>query len=100
MTHAPAQNYPTHALDHLVDDEHGIEVPVTSVSQDASPDGRANPPFTVYRTAGPGGDPTRGLPAQRADWIAGRGDVETYRARGRRLEDDGNRALRRGAASA
>ena len=92
-------NYATHSAEYLDDEQQGIRVPVTRIAQDASPDGRPNPPFTTYRTTGPGSDPVRGLPALRAGWIAGREDVTTYEARGRKLEDDGARALRRGEAS-
>lgn len=70
------ENYPTHRLGWLEDAEHGIRVPVTEVHQDDSPDGTPNPPLTVYRTMGPGSVPERGLPAQRAEWIRARGDVE------------------------
>ncbi|ACZ30485.1 thiamine biosynthesis protein ThiC [Xylanimonas cellulosilytica DSM 15894] len=93
------ENYPTHTLDHLVDEEHGIRVPVTRITLDDSPDGRPNPPVTVYRTAGPGCDPTHGLPPLRAAWIADRGDVDTYAGRVRDLQDDGRSAVRRGTAS-
>ncbi|WP_268914764.1 phosphomethylpyrimidine synthase ThiC [Antribacter soli] len=93
-----AENYPTHRLDHLADAEHGIRVPVTRVSLDDSPSG-PNEPVTLYRTAGPGSDPTTGLPPLRAEWIAGRGDVETYPGRDRDLYDDGRAAVRRGGAS-
>ncbi len=93
------ENYPTHSLDWLADEEHGIRVPVTRISQDDSPDGSANSPVTVYRTAGPGCEATVGLPALRAEWIAARGDVETYAGRERDLSDDGRSAVRRGAAS-
>ena len=103
MTHISAQNsplnYSTHSAEYLVDEEHEIRVPVTRISQDDSPDGTANEPFTTYRTTGPGSDPTRGLPPLRAEWIQARQDVETYQARGRKLEDDGPKALRRGTAS-
>ncbi|WP_318529946.1 phosphomethylpyrimidine synthase ThiC [Cellulomonas sp. SG140] len=95
----PAQNYPTHTLDHLVDQEHGIRVPVTSIALDPSPDGTANAAVRVYRTAGPGADPVVGLPALRAAWIAERDDVEPYEGRERDLADDGRSALRRGRAS-
>ena len=55
-------------------------------------DGRTVP---LYDTSGPYTDPghtpdvRRGLPALRADWIAGRGDVAEYRGRATRPEDDG-----------
>ena len=94
-----AENYATHRIDHLVDHEHGIRVPVTVIDLDDSPGGAANAPVTVYRTAGPGADATVGLPAQRAAWIAARGDVEQYEGRPRDLLDDGRGAVRRGGAS-
>jgi phosphomethylpyrimidine synthase len=50
----------------------------------------------VYDTSGPGSDPTVGLPPQRAAWIQGRGDVESYDGRVRGLRDDGRAAARRG----
>ena len=93
------ENYATHRLDHLVDAEHGIRVPVTVIDLDDSPSGATNTPVTVYRTAGPGADPTVGLPARRAAWIADRGDVEAYEGRPRELVDDGRGAIRRGSAS-
>ena len=49
----------------------------------------------LYDTSGPYTDPghaadvRRGLPALRAGWIAGRGDVEEYQGRAPRPEDDG-----------
>ncbi len=92
-------NYQTHSAEYIVDETHDIRVPVTRISQDDSPDGSANAPFTTYRTTGPGSDPVRGLPPLRSSWINDRDDVETYEARGRKLEDDGTKALRRGAAS-
>ncbi|QMU66894.1 phosphomethylpyrimidine synthase ThiC [Streptacidiphilus sp. P02-A3a] len=51
----------------------------------------------LYDTSGPYTDPgyaadvRRGLPALRADWITGRGDVEEYQGRAARPEDDGRR---------
>jgi phosphomethylpyrimidine synthase len=51
----------------------------------------------LYDTSGPYTDPgyapdvRRGLPALRAGWIAGRGDVEEYQGRAARPEDDGRR---------
>ena len=52
----------------------------------------------LYDTSGPYTDPghaadvRRGLPALRAGWIAGRGDVEEYQGRAPRPEDDGRAA--------
>ena len=89
--------HPLHHLQHL--DEGDLNVPVTAISLADSPDGTANPDVHVYRTAGPGSDPTRGLPPRRAEWIATRGDVEAYAGRARNLADDGRSAVRRGEAS-
>jgi phosphomethylpyrimidine synthase len=60
---------------------------------------RPNDPFRLYDTSGPGSDPEVGLAPMRAEWIAGRGDVETYAGRERSLADDGRSALRRGESS-
>jgi phosphomethylpyrimidine synthase len=40
------------------------------------------PPVRLYDTSGPGGDPERGLPPLRAEWITERGDVEPVAACG------------------
>jgi len=54
-----------------------------------------NEPVRVYDTSGPWGDPDfhgdveRGLPALRADWIRGRGDVEEIDGRAVTPIDDG-----------
>ncbi|MCU6481256.1 phosphomethylpyrimidine synthase ThiC [Arthrobacter sp. A2-55] len=77
-----------------------MRVPVTSIALEDSAPGRENPPLQVYRTAGPGSDPVRGLPPLRDPWIAARGDCENYQGRARELLDDGRSAQRRGAASA
>lgn len=97
---ARPENYPTHRLDVLEDPAHGIRVPITRVLQDDAPDGTANPPLAVYRTAGPGCVPEVGLPPMRETWIAERGDVQAYAGRDRALADDGRSAVRRGEASA
>ncbi|GAB48037.1 phosphomethylpyrimidine synthase ThiC [Mobilicoccus pelagius] len=55
--------------------------------------------FDRYTTSGPGSDPEVGLPPLRAEWIAARGDAETYEGRERNLLDDGRSAVRRGEAS-
>ncbi|HJG65181.1 phosphomethylpyrimidine synthase ThiC [Corynebacterium stationis] len=94
-----AEQHPAHSLSWLEDAEHGIKVPVTAISQADSPDGTPNEPLKVYRTMGPGSIPEQGLAPWRAEWIAARGDTETYEARGARLEDDGRTAVRRGAPS-
>ena len=58
---------------------------------------------TLYDTSGPYTDPLatidvrRGLPALRADWIAARGDTETYPGRERQSLDDGVKHLDREA---
>lgn len=93
------EQYESHRLAWIEDKEHGIRVPVTEISQLDSPDGTPNPPLQVYRTMGPGSVPEEGLAPWRERWILERGDVETYEARGRKLEDDGRSAVRRGAAS-
>ena len=52
---------------------------------------------TVYDTSGPYTEPTaaidvrRGLPSVRGDWIARRGDTETYEGRARVALDDGQK---------
>ncbi len=93
------EQYESHRLAWIEDKEHGIRVPVTEISQLDSPDGSPNPPLQVYRTMGPGSVAEEGLAPWREQWILERGDVETYEARGRKLEDDGRSAVRRGAAS-
>ena len=50
----------------------------------------------LYDTSGPGSDPERGLEPLRAEWIAARGDVETYEGRNASVRDDGRAAVRRG----
>lgn len=94
-----SEQHPEHSLSWLEDTEHGIKVPVTAIAQADSPDGTPNEPLKVYRTMGPGSIPEQGLAPWRAEWIAARGDTETYEARGARLEDDGRTAVRRGAPS-
>ena len=53
------------------------------------------PPLRIYDTSGPYTDPDApidigaGLPQRRRDWIVARGDVESYDARARRPEDNG-----------
>ncbi|PQM75826.1 phosphomethylpyrimidine synthase ThiC [Corynebacterium sp. J010B-136] len=94
-----SEQHPAHSLSWLEDTEHGIKVPVTAIAQADSPDGTPNEPLKVYRTMGPGSIPEQGLAPWRAEWIAARGDTETYEARGARLEDDGRTAVRRGAPS-
>lgn len=55
--------------------------------------------FDRYTTTGPGADPARGLSPLRTEWIRARGDVQEYAGRERTLTDDGQGAVRRGAAS-
>ncbi|GAB3534035.1 phosphomethylpyrimidine synthase ThiC [Arthrobacter tecti] len=90
----------SHSLSHVYDQEHALAVPVTEIALADSPNGVPNPPLRVYRTAGPGSDPTIGLAPLRKPWIRGRNDVEKYRGRERNLVDDGKSAVRRGRASA
>jgi phosphomethylpyrimidine synthase len=60
------------------------------------------PPVRIYDTSGPYTDPRAiidieaGLPAIRAEWIRGRGDVEEYDARPVKPEDNGLKAGERG----
>ncbi|MCU1511376.1 MAG: phosphomethylpyrimidine synthase ThiC [Arthrobacter sp.] len=96
----PTQSLRAHSLAFATDAEHGIRVPVTEIALADSPGGASNAPFRVYRTAGPGSDPVRGLEPFRAPWIEGRADTEPYAGRQRELLDDGKSAVRRGAASA
>ena len=51
----------------------------------------------LYDTSGPGSDPQKGLAPVRAEWIEGRGDVESYDGRDATTRDDGRAAVRRGA---
>ena len=97
---APTQSLKSHSLAFSTDPEHGIRVPVTEIALEPSPGGVRNPPFRVYRTAGPGSDPVRGLEPFRTPWIEDRADTEPYAGRERELLDDGKSAVRRGAASA
>lgn len=92
---SPSQPNPARNKVYVPSQPSGIPVPFTEVAL-AAP----NEPFTLYDTSGPGSTPEEGLPALRAEWIAARGDVETYAGRERNLADDGRSALRRGAASA
>ncbi|HUR76500.1 MAG TPA: phosphomethylpyrimidine synthase ThiC [Acidimicrobiales bacterium] len=45
--------------------------------------------FAIYDTAGPGSEPTVGLPTLRAPWIEARGDTETVSGRAVQSRDDG-----------
>jgi phosphomethylpyrimidine synthase len=78
-----------------VEGPHGMRVPFTEVRLAPSPAAGAavpNPPVRLYDTSGPGSDPERGLPPLRGQWIAGRGDVETYAGRPAQARDDGRSA--------
>jgi len=94
------QSLKSHSLAWLEDPKNGLRVPVTEIALEPSPNGQANKPLQVYRTAGPGSDPVVGLEPFRAPWIEARGDTEAYSGRERNLLDDGKSAVRRGAASA
>ncbi|MFA6616611.1 MAG: hypothetical protein WCS60_11080, partial [Hydrogenophaga sp.] len=69
----------------------GVQVPMREI---ALTNGET---VTVYDTSGPYTDPQaaidirRGLPAVRSDWIAARGDTETYTGRQRVALDDGGK---------
>ncbi|MBE1876953.1 phosphomethylpyrimidine synthase ThiC [Myceligenerans pegani] len=90
---------PSRTLTYDVDHESGLQIPVTEITLAPSPDGTENAPVRVYRTDGPACDPSHGLPAARADWIAGRGDTEEYEGRAVQPADDGRAAARRAARS-
>ncbi|MBO0609618.1 phosphomethylpyrimidine synthase ThiC [Myceligenerans salitolerans] len=90
---------PSRTLTYDVDHESGLQIPVTEITLAPSPDGTENTPVRVYRTDGPACDPSRGLPAARADWIAGRGDTEEYEGRAVQPTDDGRAAVRRAERS-
>jgi len=80
-----------------------IRVPCTEVVLDPSttPTGVvANPPFRLYRTAGPDADVRVGLAPLRRPWTLDRGDVEAYDGRSATARDDGRAAVRAGATSA
>ncbi len=94
------QANPSNAIAYLHDIEHGISVPVTQITLEASPNGQKNEPIMVYRTEGSGSDPMRGLSPLRSAWIEERNDTEAYPGRERNLYDDGRSAFRRGAATA
>lgn len=70
-----------------------IDLSPTKAHIDGS--GEINESVRVYDTSGPWGDPDVrcevrcGLPALRAEWISGRGDVEEYEGRNVQPEDNG-----------
>jgi phosphomethylpyrimidine synthase len=76
-----------------------IRVPFREItlSLTKSPSGKLeqNPPFRVYDTSGPWGDPEqkcdlkKGLPPIRQEWILNRNDVEEYEGREVTLKDNG-----------
>ena len=77
----------------------GVHVPFREIDQNPTRNFKneleENPPVRVYDTSGPYGDPSidcdvrEGLPAQRREWIVGRGDVEEYEGRELKPIDDG-----------
>ncbi|HKP36927.1 MAG TPA: phosphomethylpyrimidine synthase ThiC [Pyrinomonadaceae bacterium] len=77
----------------------GVRVPFREIEQNPTRNFRneleENPPVRVYDTSGPYGDPSHetdvrnGLPALRRDWIASRGDTESYEGRAVQPIDDG-----------
>ena len=87
------QIHPSHSTIHRTGSREDIAVPQTRV---ALTNGEI---FDRYATAGPGSDPEVGLPPLRANWIAERGDIESYEGRRPQLLDDGRGAVRRGGAS-
>ncbi|WP_296106958.1 phosphomethylpyrimidine synthase ThiC [uncultured Corynebacterium sp.] len=90
------ENHPKHHEKFVEKD--GLRVPYTEVTLDDSPTG-PNEPARIYRTMGPDVDPTRGLLGLRTPWITDRDDTTAYHARGKKLEDDGRSAVKRGASS-
>ncbi|MEP7249601.1 MAG: phosphomethylpyrimidine synthase, partial [Spartobacteria bacterium] len=76
-----------------------IRVPFREISlaptKDFSGKLEPNEPVRVYDCSGPWGDPNQspdsaqGLPALRAEWISGRGDVAEYEGREIKPEDNG-----------
>ncbi|MFD1912968.1 phosphomethylpyrimidine synthase ThiC [Halodurantibacterium flavum] len=78
---------------HVAGERHpGLRVPMRRIALHPT---AAEPPVTIYDASGPYTDPAaridiaRGLPRTRADWIAARGDTETYAGRRVRPEDNG-----------
>src|SRR5215212_6082370 len=67
------------------------QAPTKSLSGQVEP----NDPIRVYDTSGPWGGPAQapdveqGLAAMRATWIRARGDVEEYKGRNVRSQDNG-----------
>ncbi|MDP3968868.1 MAG: phosphomethylpyrimidine synthase ThiC [Nocardioides sp.] len=82
--------HPSHSTVHRTSARPDVQVPFTRV---ALTNGET---FDRYATAGPGSDPTVGLPPLRAGWIAEREDTEEYAGREPQLLDDGRAAIRRG----
>ncbi|MEF9874245.1 MAG: phosphomethylpyrimidine synthase ThiC, partial [Glutamicibacter sp.] len=53
------EQHPAHTLAYR--ESAGISVPVTQIQLADSPNGQPNEPLAVYRTSGPGSEPTQGL---------------------------------------
>jgi phosphomethylpyrimidine synthase len=79
-----------------------VRVPMREVAQSptrASAGEQPNPPIPIYDTSGPWTDPsadldpTRGLPALRAGWIAERDDTEQLTAPSVAIDDEGYAAF-------
>ncbi|HDR8068577.1 MULTISPECIES: phosphomethylpyrimidine synthase ThiC [Bacillus cereus group] len=72
----------------------GMKVPMREIEQSET-NGIPNPPVRVYDTSGPYTDPAykveleKGIPTPRHSWIMERGDVEAYKGREVKPEDDG-----------
>jgi phosphomethylpyrimidine synthase len=75
-------------LDFITDADSNISVPVTRIQLDDSSRGEKNPDLLIYRTAGPGSDPTVGLDPLREAWISSRLDTEIYDGRRPKPKDD------------
>ena len=76
-------------LDFITDLDSNVSVPVTRIQLDDSPNGEKNLDLLIYRTAGPGSDPTVGLDPLREPWISSRLDTEIYDGRRPQPKDDG-----------
>ncbi|MFD2672588.1 phosphomethylpyrimidine synthase ThiC [Marinicrinis sediminis] len=79
-----------------------LRVPMRQISQSPTvtdAGAEQNPPLSVYDTSGPYTDPEQqldvkaGLPPIRQNWIAERGDVESYEGRLIKPQDDGVKQL-------
>jgi phosphomethylpyrimidine synthase len=95
-----AGDFPSSRRVYLTGSRPDLRVPLREVTLSAAPrSGRpADEPVRLYDTRGPHADPdtpvdlSAGLPRIRAGWIRERDDVEEYRGRDPRPEDDGRRA--------